>query len=155
MLDQRKKYLQIALNNTLSEAERIISQLPLSDRLLIEAGTPLIKRYGQEGIVKIKQWWQQRILQGASPAIATSPYIVADLKCMDRGQTEVALAKEAGADAVVALGSVPIETLDIFIARCEAAQLDAMIDMMNVEYPVQVLSQLKKTTSSGDFASWG
>jgi len=47
-LDSRKRYLQIALNSTLEEAYIIISLIPVSDRILIEAGTPLIKRYGEE-----------------------------------------------------------------------------------------------------------
>ena len=48
-LDPKKRYLQVALNSTLDEAYRIIHQLPVSDRIIIEAGTPLIKRYGEEG----------------------------------------------------------------------------------------------------------
>ena len=72
------------------------------------------------------------------------PYVVADLKTMDRGETEVEMAAEAGASAAIALGSAPIETLDSFIASCEAHGLDAMIDMMNVEFPLSVLRALKK-----------
>jgi len=55
-LSPRKRYLQIALNSTLEEAHKIIAQVPISERILIEAGTPLIKRYGEEGIRQIKQW---------------------------------------------------------------------------------------------------
>ena len=46
MLDRKKHYLQVALNSTPSDARDIISRLPLSDRIVIEAGTPLIKEYG-------------------------------------------------------------------------------------------------------------
>jgi len=52
-LDSRKKYLQVALNSTLDEAYKIIKHLPISDRILVEAGTPLIKRYGEQGIRQI------------------------------------------------------------------------------------------------------
>ena len=48
-LSSKKRYLQIALNSTIEEAYKIIPQLPVSDRILIEAGTPFIKRYGEEG----------------------------------------------------------------------------------------------------------
>ncbi len=58
MLDRKKKYLQIALNSTPSEGEEIISQLPSSDRIIIEAGTPLIKAYGIEGIKQLKTAWE-------------------------------------------------------------------------------------------------
>lgn len=137
-LDHRKRYLQIALNSTLEEARNIIGALPKSDRIIIEAGTPLIKHYGIQGIRAIRGWANMRF--GTSPR----PYIVADMKTMDRGETEVALAREGGADAVIALGHSPIETLNAFIAHCERYGMDAMIDMMNVEFPLSVLRALKK-----------
>lgn len=190
-LNPRKRYLQVALNSTLEEAKKIIHRLPISDRIIVEAGTPLIKRYGENGIRKIRQWYQERILGknifasiGEEPEnqefenniplnlsslssfvdsisksfsqIPTSttastpiekifmPYIVADLKTMDRGYTEVEMASRAGASAAVALGQAPIETLNSFISACEANGLDAMIDMMNVEFPLSVLRALKK-----------
>lgn len=192
-LNRRQRYLQVALNSTLEEAHHIINQLPISDRIIIEAGTPLIKRYGMDGIRRIRSWYQQRIsgtgasfsspswssyfagndtdaamkmltdlFMGRKPATpkteptkpaagsfatatgAVTPYVVADMKTMDRGQTEVEMVAQAGASAAIALGSAPIETLNVFVAACEANGLDAMIDMMNVEYPLHVLRQLKK-----------
>lgn len=193
MLNPKKKYLQIALNSTLDEAQRIIGQIPLDERIIIEAGTPLIKAYGIRGIRDIRFWWQQRVYGYAARGLAGvgqgwakedfkeleqmfveggflgekmgqflerkrikkgknenlnkipfNPYIVADLKCMDRGAREVEIAKQGGAGAAVSLGHAPIETLDAFIDNCERFQLDSMIDMMNVEYPLSVLRQLKK-----------
>lgn len=55
ILKKRQKYLQIALNSTLDEAEKIIPSLPISEHILIEAGTPLIKIYGSESISEIKR----------------------------------------------------------------------------------------------------
>ncbi len=171
MLDKKQHYLQIALNSTLAEAQNIISQLPLDKRIIIEAGTPLIKNYGVRGIRNIRTWWEQRVFgyntlpesNNYSPLVeflissvakkpsviqnkevVFTPYIVADLKCMDRGAREVEIAKEGGANAVTALGQAPIETLDSFIQKCEAYNLDSMIDMMNVDFPLSVLRQLKK-----------
>ena len=63
---------------------------------------------------------------------------------MDRGTREVEIAREGGANAATALGQAPIETLDIFIQKCEEYSLDSMIDMMNIEFPLKVLRQLKK-----------
>jgi len=197
-LNPKKKYLQVALNGTLAEAQKIISILPVSDRIIVEAGTPLIKRYGADGIKKIKMWCQQRAFMSPA-AFSQKPvkhqnnwaslaatlyemaqsaqvaqvqqqghqggeelqeamlsqmisktsnnnlaYVVADLKTMDRAEAEVKMAAEAGADAAVALGIAPIETLDSFVEECEKAGIDAMIDMMNVEFPLSVLRQLKK-----------
>ena len=142
ILNRRKKYLQIALNSTLDDARKIIHKLPQSDRILVEAGTPLIKRYGEEGISSIASWYRAH-LSGTD----IFPYVVADLKTMDRGATEVALASRAGASAAVALGTAPPETLDAFIAACQEARLDTMIDMMHVEFPLAVLRSLKKPPS--------
>lgn len=181
-LSSRKRYLQIAFNNTLEEAQKIIAQVPISDRILIEAGTPLIKRYGEEGIRQIKQWYKQRIWKQTlepttRPLVASDsslislflktvtnnysrskiiqkpssnseiipyPYVVADLKMMDRGEIEVEIAARADADAAVALGHSPIESLNSFIQKCEDLGLDAMVDMMNIECPLSILRQLKK-----------
>lgn len=175
LLDQKKRYLQVALNSTLEDAREIIGLLPISDRIIVEAGTPLIKRYGTEGIRQIRRWYGERLWGGsfASPAFGQNPsisdiskllgrtpakgsenelkgektmlpYVVADLKTMDRGETEVEMAAEAGASAAIALGSAPIETLNSFVAACEALGLDAMIDMMHVEFPLSVLRALKQ-----------
>jgi bifunctional enzyme Fae/Hps len=174
-LDPKKHYLQVALNSTLEDARKIIDLLPISDRIIIEAGTPFIKRYGEHGIRQIVEWYESRIsLASAFPVslpqnpsvsevfklmfsgmtatpeqtsnknIRPFPYIVADMKTMDRGGTEVEIAARAGASAVIALGTAPVETLDSFIEQCEANGLDAMIDMMNVEFPLTVLRSLKK-----------
>lgn len=175
MLDKKKKYLQIALNSTLEEASRIISNIPLDERIIIEAGTPLIKIYGVHGIRAIRTLWERRMFgpvvqtkqapdlitlykmlkeqkrktAGAAKSkfeskIPLAPYIVADLKCMDRGLAEVMIAKDGGASAATALGQAPIETLNSFIEKCEELGLDSMIDMMNVDYPLNVLGQLNK-----------
>lgn len=140
-INPKKKYLQVALNGTLEDAHEIIKNLPVSDRIIVEAGTPLIKRYGEDGIRQIVDWYGQH-LRGSAETVY--PYVVADLKTMDRGSTEVELAARAGASAAVALGTAPIETLNSFIEQCEANGIDAMIDMMHVGFPLSVLRALKK-----------
>ena len=47
-LNPKKRYLQVALNGTLEDAHEIINSLPKSDRIIVEAGTPLIKRRSEE-----------------------------------------------------------------------------------------------------------
>lgn len=181
MLDRKKHYLQVALNSTLEEARSIIAALPYSDRILIEAGTPLIKRYGTEAISKLLWWWQQKsgsinslinqqisklqpnaldlLMMLTNPEASTSykkkqleqkkvspgikPYIVADLKCMDRGETEVEIAALGGASAAVVLGSAPAETINRFIVQCKKMGLDSMVDMMGVDQPIKVMRKLK------------
>jgi bifunctional enzyme Fae/Hps len=132
ILEKRKKYLQIALNSTLEEAEKIIKSLPISERIIIEAGTPLIKIYGKEAISKIKLW------------APSGTYIVADTKCADLAFRDVDMAVKAGAKAVTCLGVAPIETIDRFINECQKRKIDSMVDMMNVSDPISVLKKLKK-----------
>ena len=134
-LNPKKKYLQVALNGTIGDATEIIDLLPESDRIIVEAGTPFIKEYGAAGIQRIYNQCCKNMID---------PYIVADLKTIDRAETEVAMAGNAGASAAIAMGHAPIETLNSFITACEARNMDAMIDMMNVEYPLAVLTALKK-----------
>lgn len=136
MLDPKSKYLQIAFNRSQTEVGEMLSLLPASDKILIEAGTPFIKRYGMKGISFLENRWSRRI---GRPA-----YIVADLKCMDRGSREVEAAERAGASAATCLGLAPVETIDEFVSRCEAVGIDSMLDMMNVEFPFEVLQKLKK-----------
>jgi len=131
-LERRKKYLHIALNSTLDEAREIISRLPVSDRILIEAGTPLIKIYGTDAVVRIK----------AMAPVGT--YIVADNKCADLADREVELMAMAGANAATCLGVATIETIDLFIEKCQEYNIDSMLDMMNVENPQILLKKLKK-----------
>ena len=140
-LNSRIKYLQIALNGNLDDAQRIIGQLPASERIIIEAGTPLIKQFGIDAATRLNYWWQKKLIAAGINAPA---YIVADMKTIDRGATEARMAAGAGASAAIAAGLAPIETLDSFIGECEILGIDAMIDMMNVEYSLNILRQLKK-----------
>ncbi len=143
MLSHKIHYLQVALNSTLTDAKRIISSLPPSERILIEAGTPLIKEFGGGAISQIRNWWQSR-LSFSQKSLSALPYIVADLKCMDRGEREVEIAARAGASAVTVLGQSPVETIDILIQACEKRGIDPIIDMMNLDQPYKVLRKLKR-----------
>lgn len=136
MLKQGQKYLQIAFNRSLSEVREMIATLPASDKIIIEAGTPFIKRYGTNGITALNDWWSAKIQKPG--------YIVADLKCMDRGSREVEAVAQAGASAATCLGLAPIDTINEFIKECEKVGIDSMVDMMNVEFPFEILPKLKK-----------
>lgn len=128
--------MQIALNRTLDEVRAMVDALPASERIIIEAGTPLVKKYGTDGVNRLGRWWGEKL---GKPG-----YIVADLKTMDRGSREVRDFAGAGASAATCLGLAPIETVNEFIARCLDAGIDSMVDMMNVAFPFEVLQKLKK-----------
>ncbi len=130
MLDKKTRYLQIAFNSDLSSVEEILPNIEESDRILIEAGTPFIKNEGTDGIKRISNLWRGGI--------------VADLKTMDGAVGEVELAHNAGATAATVLGAASIETLDLFIQKCNELGMDSMIDMIGVSEPHKVLLHLKK-----------
>jgi bifunctional enzyme Fae/Hps len=129
MLDRKTRYLQIAFNDDLGLVYRVLPTLPRNDRILIEAGTPFIKREGLKGISAIRTFW------GGG--------IVADLKTADGALDEVQMAYSAGATAATVLGSAPTETLDLFVAECKQRGIDSMIDMLGIEDPLRVLREMK------------
>jgi bifunctional enzyme Fae/Hps len=125
-------YLQIALDiPDLERTKRIITQVPRSDRVILEAGTPLIKKYGASVIGELRQ-------------VAKDIFIVADLKTLDVGQVEVDLAFEETADAVVASGLASKDTLDKFVYEARRLGIYAFVDMMGVADPIKVLESLKE-----------
>jgi len=134
MLNKNSSYLQIAFNNSWQEVKEMISLLPSSEKILLEAGTSFIKRYGQRGISMIKDSWNYKLDKKG--------YVVADLKCMDRGFREVELAAVAGASAATCLGLAPKETIEQFIKKCQELKIDSMVDMLNVKFPFEVLQRL-------------
>jgi len=127
----RPPYVQIAFDiPSVERTKKIISELPESDRIILEVGTPLLKKYGVKVIRDLRE-------------LARDTFIVADLKTLDVGKVEVDLAFEETADAVVASGLAAKETLDKFIYEARRLGIYASVDMMNVETPVQKLHLLK------------
>jgi bifunctional enzyme Fae/Hps len=128
----RPPYLQISLDNPdLERAKKVIAQLPGSDRIIVEVGTPLIKRYGTRAMNDLRQ-------------TNKDAFMVADLKTLDVGKVEVDIAYEDTADAVVAAGLAPPETLDSFVHEARRLGIYGVIDMLNVEDIVAKLKSLKE-----------
>jgi len=127
----RPPYLQIALDApSLENAKKVIAELPGSDRIIIEVGTPLIKRYGTRIIGDLRQ-------------VAKDKFMIADLKTLDVGKVEVDIAYEDTADAVVAAGLAPPETLDATVSEARRMGIYAVIDMLNVDDVLAKLKSLK------------
>jgi len=128
----RPPYLQIALDiPSFTSVERILARLPESDRLILEAGTPLIKKYGVSVISKIRELKQDA-------------FIVADLKTMDVAKVEVDLAFEESADAVTVSGVASVPTIDNAIYEANRMGIYSILDTMNVEDPVELIEALKE-----------
>ena len=127
-----KPYLQIALDAPdIEKTKKVLSELPKSDKIILEAGTPLIKKYGVKVISELRQ-------------VAKDAFIIADLKTLDVGQLEVDMAFEETADAVVVSGLATIDVLDKFIYEAKRLGIYAIVDTMNVPDPVKMLSGLKE-----------
>ena len=123
-------YLQVAIDiPDIEFVKKVLKQLPQSDHLILEAGTPLIKRYGLNVIEQMRE---------ARP----NAFIVADLKTLDTGNLEARMVADATADAVVISGLAPISTIEKAIKEAKKTGIYAYIDMLNVADPVKVLKEL-------------
>jgi bifunctional enzyme Fae/Hps len=123
-------YLQVALDLVdLAVVRRVLSQLPDSDHLLIEVGTPLVKKFGASVVREIRN-------------VRPSSFVVLDLKTLDTGNLEVRLAADATADAVVISGLAPTKTIELAIREARKTGIYSIIDMLNVPDPLEVLRSL-------------
>ena len=123
-------YLQVALDiPNWGHMERVVKDLPSNDHLIIEAGTPLIKRYGVDIVAKIKE-------------IKPDTFVIADLKTLDTGNLEVRMVSDSGADAVVISGLAPLRTMEKAIEEARKTGIYSSLDMLNVKKPLAVLKEL-------------
>ncbi|MER3437690.1 MAG: 3-hexulose-6-phosphate synthase [Chloroflexota bacterium] len=86
---------------------------------VIEAGTPLIKRYGIEAVRRIRE------------AVPDMP-LVADMKTIDAGAYEAELALDAGADLVTVLGCASDATVSAMVAVARDRGKDVIADLLGV-----------------------
>ncbi|ADE35767.1 bifunctional 5,6,7,8-tetrahydromethanopterin hydro-lyase/3-hexulose-6-phosphate synthase [Methanohalophilus mahii] len=125
-------YLQVALDNPNLEAVlNVVRQLPKSDHLILEAGTPLIKRYGVDVITKLRE-------------VKPDAFIVADLKTLDTGNLEARMVADATADAIVVSALAPIPTLEKAISEAHKTGIYAVMDTLNQPDPMAVLKELNE-----------
>ncbi|MCU0632679.1 MAG: bifunctional 5,6,7,8-tetrahydromethanopterin hydro-lyase/3-hexulose-6-phosphate synthase [Methanolinea sp.] len=124
-------YLQVALDLVdMNKVHSVLAELPQNDHLVIEAGTPLIKRFGLSIISEIRK-------------VRPNAFIIADMKILDTGNLEARMAADASADAVVISGLAPQATLEKAIAEARKTGIYSVVDMLNVPEPLKVLKILK------------
>jgi bifunctional enzyme Fae/Hps len=123
-------YLQVALDLDSKEAmAKILDDLPDKERVLVEAGTPLVKKFGVGVVEDIR-------------ALRPSAFIIADLKTLDVGRVEIKMAADATADAVAISGLGTIESIKKAIHETQKQGIYSILDMMNVKDFEDKLSQL-------------
>ncbi|MCL2115583.1 MAG: bifunctional 5,6,7,8-tetrahydromethanopterin hydro-lyase/3-hexulose-6-phosphate synthase [Methanobrevibacter sp.] len=123
-------YIQVALDlDNMDTMERIIDALPNRERILLEAGTPLIKKFGVGVVSKIRQ-------------LRPDAFIIADLKTLDVGRIEVKMAADETADAVAISGLGTIESIEKAIHEAQKQGIYSMLDMMNVDNFTEKLSEI-------------
>lgn len=130
LLNTKARYLQLAFNYDLGLARRIVPILPRNDRIFVEAGTPFIKYEGMRGVRELSRLWRGQV--------------VADMKVTDGGRQEVEMAHNAGATAITAMGSSPVETLNRFVVRCHELGMISMLDMLGVDDPLDKVMQMQQ-----------
>ena len=124
-------YLQVALDLVdMGKVASVLKELPANDHLIIEAGTPLIKKFGLSVITEIRK-------------LRPNSFIIADMKILDTGNLEARMAADAAADAVVISGLAPTSTLEKAIAEARKVGIYSVVDMLNVQNPVKVIEKLK------------
>lgn len=125
-------YLQVAMDLVdMKQVERVLTELPQNDHLIIEAGTPLIKQFGLSVIGEIRK-------------MRPNAFIIADLKTLDTGNLETRMCANASADAVVISGLAPISTIEKAVLEARKTGIYAVVDMLNVESPLNLVKALAK-----------
>ena len=128
----RPPYIQVALDHpSIEHHMKVVKKLPKSDRIILEIGTPFLKKYGMEAIKKVRE-------------LAPQKFIVADLKTLDVGKLEVDFAFDATADGVVVSGLAAPSSIDKFLLEAKRMSIYGFVDTMEVDDPIAKLSKLKQ-----------
>ena len=128
----RPPYIQVALDHpNIEHHMKVVKKLPKSDRIILEIGTPFLKKYGMEAIKKVRD-------------LAPQKFIVADLKTLDVGKLEVDFAFDATADGVVVSGLAATSSIDKFLLEAKRMSIYGFVDTMEVDDPIAKLSKLKQ-----------
>lgn len=120
--------LQLALDTSLDAARALLDAVRTYIDIA-EVGTPLVFREGMGAV---------RALRAAYPDLT----LLADLKIMDAGYEEAAIAFEAGANRVTALGVANDSTLRGSFKAADDYGGQVMVDMISVSNPLSRARQL-------------
>jgi bifunctional enzyme Fae/Hps len=124
-------YLQVALDTTdLGTALKIASRLPKNQRLILEAGTPLIKAEGVKVANDLKKY-------------SSSTFVVADMRTHGSPEIEANIAFRGGADAATVSGCARKNVIEQFVTECRGLGIYSILDCADCGRPIELLSTLK------------
>jgi 3-hexulose-6-phosphate synthase len=119
--------LQVALDLIdLFKAVKLASQIAVEtkcENIWIEAGTPLIKKWGTLAVEALKK--------------TTGCFVVADTKTMDTGALEAKMMFDAGADAVTVLSLADDKTIRDAAEEAHARGRLLIMDLINNPNPIK------------------
>ena len=116
-----KPVLQLALDFVdLPRALKVAEEAVAGGADWLEAGTPLIKSEGLQAVRELRARW---------PHLT----VVADMKTMDAGRTEVEYAAKAGARVVGVLGAASDATISECVEAARNYGAEIIVDMVQVE----------------------
>ncbi|MGQ9780717.1 MAG: orotidine 5'-phosphate decarboxylase / HUMPS family protein [Nitrososphaeria archaeon] len=127
----RSPRLQVALDLLSSSAALKIARQVNESVDILEAGTPLIKAEGVAIVTRLKQTLPEKL-------------ILADMKTLDVGWTEVCMAADAGADMVSISGLAPDEVIQESVKAAKEKNVILSADLLGVKEQTKRATELKK-----------
>jgi len=103
----------------------------------VEAGTPLIKKYGVRALETLKE--------------NVDRPLVADMKIMDTGALEAELAFQHGADYVTVLAAAHTKTIRDVIETAIKYSKGSMVDTIAIEEPKKLFEKLEELPRKPDY----
>ncbi len=133
-MNNEKPILQVALDFVDTQrALKLAAEAVAGGCDWLEAGTPLIKSEGLNVIRELRKNFPGSV-------------IVADMKTMDAGKTEVEIAAKSGASVVGILGTASDETIKEAVAAAKNYGVRILVDMISV---VDVVKRAKEAQALG------
>lgn len=114
------KKLQIAFDDNKLEECIEIGNMVYDYIDIIEFGTPMVYKYGAEGVKELKKHFPNK-------------KVLADFKIMDGGALETQIALEAGADIVTVLALADNITIEDSLKEVKKENKELLVDLIGVE----------------------
>ncbi len=121
----KRPLLQVALDFTdLKQALHVASITIDAGAHIMELGTPLIKSYGLQALVALKELIRDRL-------------IVADLKTIDAIELEFIPFAKHGVHAVTLLSFIDEDVIGDAISLCRELGIDLIVDLIHQQNPIE------------------